>query len=98
MRAFFRNHVSILFPSDQRIFPIYIDSEFASVLSFLSEMRSFLDLGCGRGFLGYILRHNSQVHTHSAGVDLFRKSVYFSKYHKLYDSLLISDLRAGLLL
>jgi SAM-dependent methyltransferase len=88
--------VNILFLSNRRIFPIYIDNEFAPVLSFLSEMRSFLDLGCGRGFLGYILRHNSQIHTHSAGVDLFRKSVYFSKYHKLYDSLLISDLRAGI--
>lgn len=53
--------------------------------------RSFLDVGCGTGQWGMMIRTNCLEDIYSVGIDLGLENLKFCKYHKLYDEVILAD-------
>lgn len=59
-----------------------------------AEGKNVLDLGCGKGIWGYLLRAEKKGDTaYMVGLDIYRPYLKFVKKHLVYDDLVLSDAR-----
>jgi 2-polyprenyl-3-methyl-5-hydroxy-6-metoxy-1,4-benzoquinol methylase len=54
--------------------------------------RKILDVGCGRGIWGFLIKEKSDD-SYTIGVDIYRPYVAFSNRHKVYDDIVLADIR-----
>ena len=59
----------------------------------VSEEDYFLDIGCGDGKLGFVLKRFGNRRASIIGVDIWRKSLERAKETKNYENLLLCDIR-----
>lgn len=62
------------------------------VMTVLAEKeQSYLDLGCGRGKWGYLLKTSHKPPSHVVGGDLDVECIRYVKSHRVYDDLVMFD-------
>ena len=60
----------------------------------LLDNKIVLDLGCGRGIWGYLMRSERMGdNAYLIGIDLYKPYLQFCKKYQVYDNILIADVR-----
>jgi len=61
------------------------------VLAMVPNGENIVDIGCGKGIYGFLLRTHEETARYMVGVDIERRHLLFCLKHKIYDDVILAD-------